>query len=583
MIKFGLKQQEIQADLCVIGGGMAGLSVAITSARLGVKTVLIQERPVLGGNASGEIRMWICGATDYEYREGGILEEIALENYYRNPTKNFSVWDSVLYGKAINQENLTVLMNCTCFDAKREKDTIKSVLAYQMTTQKLVTVQAKYFADCSGDSILAPLVGAEFMYGRESKDEYGETMMKTHVEEDEKTMGNSCLIQARKTDKKIEFHAPEWAEKVGVEKLKERGVNLYDPSENFWYIEIGGLGNVIDDAENLNRRLISLCLGVWDTVKNSGEFDADNFELDFIGFLGAKRESRRMKGDYVLNANDIVTQRKFHDEVAYGGWALDDHYPEGFDGKKGNNTTVVKPYGIPFRSLYSKNIENLFFAGRNISMTHLAMSSARVMGTCTTLGTAVGVGAFVANKYGITPRQAQEKYIQEIQQTILKMDGFLPNVTKNVLQNGATYSEPVLNNGKDRNIGNEENRAFLQNGKSTKVNFSSPVSVNRIRIVFDSDLKRETFKEMDEVERQHIMRCITLPSSPTMFLPKTLAKDFSVKIKYNNETEKVLNFTDNYRRNVIIDVNSEIETMELTVSSNWGNTDETGVFTFEII
>lgn len=116
-------------------------------------------------------------------------------------------------------------------------------------------------------------------------------------------MGNSCLIQARRTDKKVPFHAPEWAEKVSVEKPKSKGVNLTSPSDNFWYIELGGMENVITDAENLNRRLVSLCLGVWDTIKNSGEFDADNYELEFIGFLAAKRESRRMLGDYVMAEN----------------------------------------------------------------------------------------------------------------------------------------------------------------------------------------------------------------------------------------------------------------------------------------
>lgn len=193
-------------------------------------------------------------------------------------------------------------MNCTCFNAFAENNVIKRITAYQMTTQTLYEITAEYFADCSGDSITAPLTVAKFMYGRESKNEHGETM-RTHTEKDAKTMGNSCLIQARRTDKKVLIHAPEWAEKVSVEKLKSKGVNLTSPSDNFWYKELGGTENVITDAENLNMRLVSLCLGVWDTIKNSGEFDADNYELEFIGFLAAKRESRRMLGDYVITEN----------------------------------------------------------------------------------------------------------------------------------------------------------------------------------------------------------------------------------------------------------------------------------------
>ena len=313
-----LKTIELNADLCVIGGGMTGLSAAVTAARLGLKTVIVQERPVFGGNASSEVRMWICGASDFTYREGGLAEEIALENLRLNPTKNPYIYNAVIDGVVYGEKNVTALMNCTCFNAFAENKVIKRITAYQMTTQTLYEITAEYFADCSGDSITAPLTGAKFMYGRESKNEHGE-MMRTHTEKDAKTMGNSCLIQARRTEKKVPFHAPEWAEKVSVEKPKSKGVNLTSPSDNFWYIELGGTENVITDAENLNRRLVSLCFGVWDTIKNSGEFDADNYELEFIGFLAAKRESRRMLGDYVMAANDIESAKDFYDVAAYGG------------------------------------------------------------------------------------------------------------------------------------------------------------------------------------------------------------------------------------------------------------------------
>ncbi|MGI6768786.1 MAG: FAD-dependent oxidoreductase [Bacilli bacterium] len=330
-----LNERIIETDFCVIGGGMAGISAAITAARLGVKTVIIHERPVFGGNASGEIRMWICGVQDYAFKETGLLEEISLENYFYNPDKRYPLWDSLLYGKVVEEENLTAFLNCTCFDAKMCDSRIESVTAYQMTTQSFITVKAKMFADCSGDSILAPLTGAKFDYGREGVHEYGEYMIQNRVERDNMTMGSSCLIQARKTDRKVEFRAPVWAEQVSIEKLKSRAVNLNSTYENFWYIEIGGYDDVIKNAEDYNRRLIALCLGIWDTIKNSGEFDADYFDIDFIGFLAAKRESRRMKGDYVMTANDIINRTVFPDEVAYGGWPLDDHNPYGFDGDWG--------------------------------------------------------------------------------------------------------------------------------------------------------------------------------------------------------------------------------------------------------
>ena len=584
--KMSLNAKKIKADLCVIGGGMAGINVAISAARLGVKVVLIHERPVFGGNASSEIRMWICGVQDYEYRETGIAEEINLENYYYNPTKNYYLWDSVLYNKVHSEKNITPLLNCTCFDAKMEKSRIKSVTAYQMTTQTMYEITADTFADCSGDSILAPLTDAEFMFGRESQTEYNEPMQ-THIDSDKKTMGNSCLLQARKTDRKIAFRAPEWAEKVSVEKLKSKYVNLLNPYENFWYIELGGVMDTITQAECINKRLIALCLGVWDTIKNSGEFDADYFELEFMGFLGAKRESRRMTGDYVLTANDIMQARVFEDTVAYGGWSLDDHYPEGFDGDKSNYVIAVKKvYGIPYRCLYSKNIENLFFAGRNISATHMAMSSARVMGTCSIIGQAVGAAAALCKKYGIFPRGVN-KHVEELQQILLFNDCYLPGVERKVsslsldgVLSGVKDCN-LLRNGKDRNLSNEENKAKFTFGESATYSFSEPVDVKAVKIVFDSDLTRTTF-DMHDCEKHHSMRSNILVDSPLMHMPKTLVKSYSLELTLSDGSKKLIQEKENKKRNVLIFVKDKLRALKLTVYENWGEQKTSGVFTFEL-
>ena len=173
---------HLSCDLCVIGGGISGMFAAIAAAREGLDVILMHERPMLGGNASSEIRMWICGSHGRDNRETGILEEIALENLYRNPTKNFSIWDTVLYDFIRREENIRPLLNCTCMDAKYETGSfahgrdrrITSVTGYQMTTQRFYEVEAKFFSDCSGDSILAPLTGAQFRQGREAASEFGE-------------------------------------------------------------------------------------------------------------------------------------------------------------------------------------------------------------------------------------------------------------------------------------------------------------------------------------------------------------------------------------------------------------------------
>ena len=581
-----LNKKYLKADLCVVGGGLAGISTAITAARLGVKVVLVQERPVFGGNASGEIRMWVCGAgnLDLAYRETGLSEEINLENFYYNPTKNYNLWNAVLYNKVHSESNITSLMNCTCFDAKSADGVIRSVTAYQMTTQTLYEIEADYFADCSGDSILAPLTGADFAYGREAQNEYGEPMQ-THTERDGKTMGNSCLLQARKVNKKIPFRAPEWAEKVSVEKLKSKDVNLYKPGENFWYIELGGELDVVADAESINKRLLALCLGVWDTIKNSGEFDADYFDLEFLGFLGAKRESRRMLGEYVLTANDIMDARAFLDTVAYGGWPLDDHNPKGFDGEQSNYMIQLhKPYTIPYRCLYSRNIRNLFFAGRNISATHMAMSSARVMGTCSVLGQAVGTAVWIAKKYAISPREVGER-MDELQQTLLKADCYLPSVVRRVdaLCKGAEIigGDEVLRNGQDRAIDGESNLAFIKNGQSVTYKLEKSALVKEIKIVFDSDLKRESY-DVCYMEKRASMRSNILDESPIMDMPKTLAKVFKVIATLKNGEQKiVIDERENKKRNILIPVAEDVQAISLTVLENWGGMDETGLFTFE--
>ena len=467
------KISEYHADFCVVGGGLAGVCAAIAAARAGAKTVLMQERPVLGGNAFSEIRMWVCGAAGF--RETGILEEIMLENLYRNPCKNYSIWDSVLYGKVISEPNITLLLNCSCCDAGVENNAIRFVRGWQMTTQTWITVYAHCFSDCSGDSVLAPLTGAEYRVGRESAGEFGEKVSVPKA--DLHTMGMSCLIQARKGDKPVAFQAPAWAKKLTKEEVDRRRPDLDSPYENFWYLELGGNRDSIYDTETIRDELLALAFGFWDYIKNSGEFDAELWQLDFVGFLPGKRESRRMTGFYMMTQTDILAGGHFDDVVAFGGWGLDDHHPAGFyhAGNPNQWGVTPSPYGIPYRVLYSKNITNLFFAGRNISMTHAAISSSRVMATCALLGQAVGEAAELTVKYQETPHGIYERHMEELQERLMKNDCFLPYRQRTVSEltlsarltaESSRYTEN-LRNGTDRNhpvCGNGENGYFCRLG-----------------------------------------------------------------------------------------------------------------------
>lgn len=586
-----LKRKKIKTDLCVVGGGMSGICAAIAAAREGISVVLMHERPVLGGNASSEIRMWVCGAHGRDNRETGIVEEIMLENYYRNPTKNFYIWDTVLYDFVIREKNITLLLNCTCMDAEIVKGEfadgrntrIKNITGYQMTTQTFFNVEAKFYSDCSGDSILAPLTGAEFRLGRESADEFGEDT--TTDKADNMTMGMSCLIQGRETEKPVKFTPPEWSTRLTKENFEDRNLNIYKSMENFWYLELGGNRDTIHETEDIARELIPLAVGTWDYVKNSGECKAENWELEFLGFLPGKRESRRMMGEYLLTQRDISDGVEFEDTAAFGGWPLDDHYPMGFYHKGTPNTDIYTnpPYPIPYRTLYSKNVENLFFAGRNISTTHMALSSVRVMLTCGLLGQAVGTAAAIAVKYGLTPNGVYKERIDNLQQTLMDRDCFLPGKVRAVSEmcrKNAVSEE--LCNGKDRanRTYNTENCGiFTDNGKKLEYKIDNTY-VEAVHIVFDSDLNRETING-DECEKYHSMRCNVRLDSPVMNMPKTLCKDFVLKIVTDNEEETLLDISDNRKRAYHVQVNKTVSDISLLPKSNWGGTEKTKVISFD--
>lgn len=252
--------------------------------------------------------MWVSGAGSRvrNLRETGIMEEILLENMYRNPSRNFSIWDSVLYEKVKSEENITLLLNCACCDAQTENNEIKSVTSFQLTTYTWHEVKAKIFADCSGNSILAELTGAEYMVGREDKKTFGETMALEKA--DKKTMGMGLMIQAHETDRKIDFIPPEWAYTFSTDEEMNNKPHdcLKKLNTNFYWIELGGEQDSIRDTEEIRDELLKIAFGVWDHIKNKGVHSADNWELDWIGFLPGKRESRRYVGDYIMIQDDVI-------------------------------------------------------------------------------------------------------------------------------------------------------------------------------------------------------------------------------------------------------------------------------------
>ncbi|MBR6694355.1 MAG: FAD-dependent oxidoreductase [Clostridia bacterium] len=576
--KVNLRSKKHIADLCVIGGGLGGIMTAISAARHGAKVVLMQDRPVLGGNASSEIRMWVSGAGSRvrHLQETGLVEEILLENMYRNPDRNFSIWDSILYEKVKFEENITLLLNCACCDAEMDGNSIKSVTGFQLTTYTWHTVEAKIFADCSGDSILAELTGAEYMVGREAKDTFGESMALDLA--DKKTMGMSLMIQAHETDRKIDFMPPEWAYKFETdEDMKNKPHDCLNKiNTNFYWIELGGEQDSIHDTEEIRDELLKIAFGVWDHIKNYGDHGAENWELDWIGFLPGKRESRRYVGDYVMTQNDVANAKIFDDTVAYGGWQIDNHLPGGFNmSGKGENhlqkSRLKEPYGIPYRSLYSKNIDNLMFAGRNISASHLAFATTRVMATCGVIGQAVGTAAALATEKNILPREVG-KYIIELQNALLEDDCFLPKFKREMpeltkkAELTAEYGDPSnLQNGVDRKIWGNDNGYWGICNRHITYTFSTKTHINGFRLIVDSDLDREYTEGNPDVLNISTTLFKRADYNHTTFgFPKCMLKSFDIEILGDDgQWKTVYSETRNHQRMIKGEINAETTAVRL--------------------
>mgnify|MGYP000073381952 CR=1 FL=1 len=564
-----MRTKRIKVDFCVVGGGLAGMCAAISAARHGAKVALMHDRPVLGGNASSEIRMWIGGAHGKNNRETGLVEEFILENYYRNPNGNYSIWDSVLYEKVRFEENITLLLNCTCNDLTMKGNRIKSVRGWQLTTETWYEVEADLFADCSGDSILAPLSGAEYRIGREAASEFNESIEPETA--DRKTMGLSCLIQARETDRPQKFIPPKWANVYETdEDLPNRGHDIL--KTNFWWIELGGDQDSIHDTEELRDELLKIAFGVWDHIKNRGDHGADNWVLEWVGFLPGKRESRRYVGDYILTQNDVRSEGRFSDIVAYGGWSMDDHHPGGmkYPGYPTTYHPAPSPYGIPYRCLYSRNIENLFCAGRNISVSHAALSSTRVMATCATLGQAVGTAASIAVKEGLKPRELYPSRIRELQQMLMDDDCYLPWQKREIssltqraklsASEGADQAEN-LRNGIDRPVGEEDNGWFGSLGSWVEYSFDTPQRVQEMRLVFDSNLNRPDPN----------MPCRYPLEGVQFHVPESLIRTLRVEL-LDEKGNWTCHFrlTDNYQRLVRINLDVTTKALRIIPEETWG-------------
>ncbi|AKD58064.1 FAD-dependent oxidoreductase [Spirosoma radiotolerans] len=427
-----------EADLIVVGGGLSGVCCAITAARAGIQVLLVQDRPVLGGNSSSEVRLWVLGATSHMgnnnrwAREGGVIDELLLENLYRNPEGNPLIFDTILLEKVVLEPNIKLLLNTAVYEVeKSDADTISGLKAFCSQNSTQYELVAPLFCDASGDGLVGFQAGAAFRMGAESREEFGEKFAPTA--EYGELLGHSLYFYTKNTGRPVRFVPPAYALDDITKIPRYKRFNAQEYGCQLWWIEYGGRLDTVHDTEAIKWELWKVVYGVWNYIKNSGQFpEAETMTLEWVGQIPGKRESRRFEGDYMLTQQDVVEQRTHADAVAFGGWSIDLHPADGiFSEKPGCNQWHSKGmYQIPFRCLYSRNITNLFLAGRIISASHVAFGSSRVMATGAHVGQAVGMAAALCTQNGLRPRDLTEPaQIQNLQQELLKTGQHIPGLS----------------------------------------------------------------------------------------------------------------------------------------------------------
>jgi hypothetical protein len=523
----------LSTGILVAGGGMAGVCCALAAARQGARVILCQDRPVLGGNASSEVRMHIVGANScrpcrdlaLEPRESGLVEEIRLENALRNPQASPSMFDFILYEKCRAEPNLTLLLNTTVRTVEVEGRELRRVEAWRLSTEDRFTITARVFVDCTGDSGLAVAAGAAYLEGREGRARYGEALAQER--DDAKRLGSTLLFMARKHDRPMPFVAPPWARKFTEADLRLRphgtGEIDYGLEYGFWWCEWGGDRDTIRDNEAIRDELLAIVMGVWDHIKNGGDHGADYWALDWFGAVPGKRESRRLLGRHVLTENDVRVSRPFADAIAYGGWPMDLHPPEGVD-RPDEPPCVQHPvpwiYDIPLGCCLARDFDNLLFAGRNLSATHVAFASTRVMATCAAVGEGVGVTAAHAVQTGLSPAAVREDAaaMAAVQQRLLRQDVYLIGHrladADDLARRAWITASSATPEGSPEQVVSGQNRAMQEERGVPaarvipgvhrwisdpaaglpawiELRWDSPVTMRRIELVFDTGLHRQ--------------------------------------------------------------------------------------------
>lgn len=423
-----------QYDLVVVGAGIAGMSAAVSAARLGCKVALINDRPVVGGNNSSEIRVHLGGRI-----EAGLYKELGNLQKEFGPTRGGNAQPAEYYEdqKKLdwlkNEKNITLFLNCRAVGVTKKGNNITSVITKHIESGEELEFKAPLFSDCTGDGTIGYLAGADYRMGRESREEFGEST--APVKADKMTMGAS--VQWYSVDNKKPSAFPYF--NYGVEFNEENSEKVMMGE---WTWETGMNFDQIKDFERIRDYGLLVVYSNWSYLKNRMKENSQyrNRKLGWVAYVSGKRESRRLMGDYILKEDDLRKYVAHEDGTAATTWSIDLHYPDPdnsqkFPGREFKSIAKhisIYPYPIPYRCLYSRNIDNLFMAGRNISVTHVALGTVRVMRTTGMMGEVVGMAASLCKKFGVQPRAVYRSYLPDLKK--LMEDGIgkkgLPNNQK---------------------------------------------------------------------------------------------------------------------------------------------------------
>lgn len=436
-----------QYDLVVVGAGIAGMSAAASAARLGCKVALINDRPVVGGNNSSEIRVHLGGRI-----EAGPYKELGNLQKEFGPTRGGNAQPAEYYEDRkkldwlANEKNITLFLNYRAIDVAKDGNKITSVTAKHIESSEELQFKAPLFSDCTGDGTIGYLAGADYRMGREAREEFGESTAPEKA--DKMTMGAS--VQWYSVDNQKPSAFPYFNYGVEFNEQNSEKVMMGE-----WTWETGMNYDQISDFERIRDYGLLVVYSNWSFLKNNMKENSQyrNRKLGWVAYVSGKRESRRLMGDYILKEDDLRKYVTHEDGTAATTWSIDLHYPAPantahFPGQEFKSIAKhidIYPYPIPYRCLYSRNIDNLFMAGRNISVTHVALGTVRVMRTTGMMGEVVGMATSICKKYGISPRAVYHSHLPELKKLMEEGSGQkgLPN-NQQYNEGGTLKEQPVV-------------------------------------------------------------------------------------------------------------------------------------------